>query len=179
MLSPEALAADVEDGSCIKDPVECAQQGVLLVEVLPPQGRVAVAGEDDVVSPFLVVAPVNQVEEQPGILLIELTVPNFVNNQAGRAYQTIENGCFLACPSSGGELISQLGHLNKIGFNAPLTALIAKSLSQMRLAGSGRANECQVPVGIDGRQGWQRFELGCVPALNNGEIKVFKGLGIF
>ena len=43
-------------------------------------GRVFVAGEDDVEVAFFVVPPVNQVEEQPSILLVELTVPNFINN---------------------------------------------------------------------------------------------------
>ena len=68
---------------------------------------------------------------------------------------------------------------NEIGFNAPLTALVTECLCQMGFAGSGRANECQVSVGIDGRQRRKRLEFGCIPALNNREVKVVKGFGIF
>lgn len=46
-----------------------------------PEGRVLVAGEDHIETAFFVVAPVNQVKEQPGILLVKGTVANLVNNQ--------------------------------------------------------------------------------------------------
>ena len=108
MLSPEALAVDVKDGGSVKDPVECAQQGVLLVEVLPPQGRIPVAGEDDVVSPFLVVAPVNQVKEEPGVLLVELTVANLINDETGGPHETGEHGGRFLCPAGCGELVPEL-----------------------------------------------------------------------
>ena len=86
---------------------------------------------------------------------------------------------FLAGPSGGSELVPQLRHLNEIGFNASLTALISKSLRKMCLTGSGWANECQVPVGIDGRQGRQRFQPAGISPLYDREIEVFKGFGIF
>lgn len=43
---------------------------------------VLVAGEDHIEIAFFVVALVNQVKEQPGILLVKGTVANLVNNQA-------------------------------------------------------------------------------------------------
>ena len=46
--------------------------------------RMLVAGEYDIEVAFLIVSPVNQVKEQPGILLVELTVTHLMNNQAGR-----------------------------------------------------------------------------------------------
>ena len=49
----------------------------------------------------------------------------------------------------------------------------------MCLTGSGWANECQVPVGIDGRQGRQRFQPAGISPLYDREIEVFKGFGIF
>ena len=49
----------------------------------------------------------------------------------------------------------------------------------MCLSSSGWANECQVPVGIDGRQGRQRFQPVGIPTFNNREIKVVKGFGAF
>ena len=42
-------------------------------------GRMFVAGEDNVEVAFLVVPSVNQVEEQPGVLLVKLTVTHFIN----------------------------------------------------------------------------------------------------
>ena len=65
---------------------------------------VLVAGEHDVEVAFLVVSPVNQIKEQPGILLVELTVAHLINNRAGRPHQAIENGCFLSGSPGGGEL---------------------------------------------------------------------------
>ena len=111
-----------------------------------------VAGEDDVEVAFLVVPPVDQVKEQQGILFVELAVAHLINNQAGWTHQAVDNGCFLASPSGGSKFVPQLRHLNEIGFNSSLTALVAECLGQMGLAGSGRVNECQVPVGVDGRQ---------------------------
>ena len=91
-LAPEALAVDIEHSGVIKDSVKGAEQRIFLIEVLSPQGRTSVAGEDDIICPFLVVPPVDEVEEQPSVLLVELTVPDLVNidtvlsNQLGRAY---------------------------------------------------------------------------------------------
>ena len=82
-LSPEALAVDVEHGGVIKDTVKGAEKRVLLIEILSPQGRTSVAGEDDIICPFLVVPPVDEVKEQPCVLLVELAVPNLVNNETG------------------------------------------------------------------------------------------------
>ena len=44
-------------------------------------GRVLVAGKYNIEVAFLVVSPVNQVKEQPGILLVELTLTNLVNSK--------------------------------------------------------------------------------------------------
>ena len=81
LLSPEAFALNVEYRCIVKDPVQGTQQGVILIEVGSPVGRVLVTGEYNVEVAFFVVSPVNQIKEQTGILLVELTVANFVNNQ--------------------------------------------------------------------------------------------------
>ena len=65
----------------VKDAVQRTQQGSVFLEILAPEGRVLVAGEDHIETTFFVVAPVNQVKEQPRILLVEGTVANLVNNQ--------------------------------------------------------------------------------------------------
>ena len=100
LLSPEAFTLNVEYRSIVKDPVQ-GQQCVILVEVGSPMVRVLVTGEYNVEVTFFVVSPINQIEEQPGILLVELAVPNFINNQAGRTDEAVEDGCFLTCPSGG------------------------------------------------------------------------------
>lgn len=79
----EALSLETEYHSVIKNPVQGTQKGIILIKVLSPHGGHLVAGKDDVVSAFLVVPAVNQIKEQPGVLLVKLTVSNFINNQAG------------------------------------------------------------------------------------------------
>lgn len=179
-FAPEALAHDVEDRSIIKDTVKGAQEGVFLIEVLSPQGRTPVAGEDDVESALLVVAAVNQVEEKAGVLLVEFAVPDLVNDEAGRTDEAGEHGGRLLRPPGGGELVSKLRRLDEIGLQAVLAAFVAESLSQVRFARSGRANESQVPVGVDGCEGPDALELlqvGEALAPEHTEVEVLKGLG--
>ena len=174
-----ALALDVEHDGIVKYPVQGTQQGIVLVEVGFPLRRVLVAGEDDVAAALFVVPPVNQVEEQPGVLLVELAVAYLINNETGGTNQSIQYGRLFTGPAGGGELVPQLGHLNEIGLDASLTAFIPKCLSQMGLAGSGRANEGQIPAGIDGRQRRQTLQSFDIPSLYHGKVEVFKGLGVF
>lgn len=61
-------------------------------------GRVLVAGEDDIEATFFVVSPVNQVEEQSGILPVELTAAYLINNQARWTHEAVENSGFLSSP---------------------------------------------------------------------------------
>ena len=79
-LSPEAFALNIEYCGIVKDPVQGAQQGGVLIEVCSPVGRMLVASKNNIEVTFFVVPPVNQVKEQPGILFIKFTVTNFVNN---------------------------------------------------------------------------------------------------
>ena len=69
-LSSETFALNVEYRGDVKDPVQGTQQGVVLIEVASPMGRVLVAGKDDIEVTLLVVPPVNEIEEQSGIFLI-------------------------------------------------------------------------------------------------------------
>ena len=79
-LASVALALDIEYNGIVKDPVQSAQQRVILIEVGSPVGRMLVTGKYNVEVTFLVVSPVNQIKEQTGILLVELTVTHFINN---------------------------------------------------------------------------------------------------
>lgn len=85
---PKALAVDVEHRSIIENPVKSTEQRILFIEILSPQGRASVAGEDDIISSLLVVPPVDEIEEQPCILLVELTVSDLINNETGRSNET-------------------------------------------------------------------------------------------
>ena len=80
-FSSEAFTFNVEYCSIVKDPVQGAQQGVILIEVGSPVRRMLVAGKDNVETIFFVVSPDNQVKEQPGILLVEFTLTNLVNSK--------------------------------------------------------------------------------------------------
>ena len=87
-----------------------------------------VAGEDDVAAALLVASPVDQVEIQPGVLLVELAVAHLVNDQTGGPHETIQDRRLFTGLASGGELIPQLGHLNEAGLDTPLAAFVSKSL---------------------------------------------------
>ena len=107
MLATEAFSFNIEYRGIIKDPVQRAQQCIVFVEVAAPLGGVLVAGKHDVEVAFLVVSPVNQIKEQPCILLVELTVAYLINNQAGRAYHSVEDRSLLADASGSSELVPQ------------------------------------------------------------------------
>ena len=81
----EALALNCKDNRIIKDAVKSTQERIVLAEIFLPLCRVAVAGEDHVEIAFLIVPAVNQIKEQPRILLVEFAMANLINNQAGRA----------------------------------------------------------------------------------------------
>lgn len=91
-LPTEAFAAQLEHRSIIKDAVQCAEQGGVLVEILAPQRRIFVAGENHVEVAFLVVAAVSQIKEHTGTFLVELAVPNLINNKTARTHQSVETG---------------------------------------------------------------------------------------
>ena len=152
------------------------------MEVLPPEGRIPVAGEDDVIGTFFVVAPVNQVKEQAGVLLVELTVSNLINNKARGPHEAGEHRSSLLRPAGGCELVPELRCLNEVGFQSMLAALIAECLCQMGLACSGRVDEGQVPVGIHRSQSTNALQLLQINqslAAQQAKVKVFKGFGTF
>jgi hypothetical protein len=82
-FTAEAFSLKLEYGSIIKDPVQSTKQRRIFLKILAPKSGILVAGEDHVVVAFLVVTPVNKVKKQPGVLLVECTVPDFVYNETG------------------------------------------------------------------------------------------------
>lgn len=86
LLSPETFTLNVEYSGIVKDTIQGAEQGIIFIEISSPQRWILVAGKDNVKVAFLVVAAVNQIKEQPGVLLVEFTVAYLINNQAGGSY---------------------------------------------------------------------------------------------
>lgn len=79
-FAAEVFPTDAEDSGVIKDTVQRTQKRIVLVEILPPKRRTLVTRKDKVVCPFFVVAAVHHVEEKARALLVELAMPDLVND---------------------------------------------------------------------------------------------------
>lgn len=93
----EAVSFNCKDSCVVKNPVQCTEQGIILVKVCPPGRRSFVAGKHKIVATFFVVPPVNQVKEQSGIFYIKLTMAYFVNDQTRGSNQTVQDRIGLSC----------------------------------------------------------------------------------
>lgn len=102
------LPAELEKQCIVEDPVQRTQQGVVFIELVPPCSGHGVAGEDHVEASFLVVPAVHKVEEQPGVLGIEDTVPDFIDDQTGRLDQVADHLSFIAEPPGRREHVVEL-----------------------------------------------------------------------
>ena len=152
MLSSEALSQEIEDSSVIEDSVERTQQRVFFMEILTPERGIAVAREDDVVCALLVVASVNHVEEEPGVFFVEVTTPNLINDDTGRPHEIRDCSHRFLHPPSVGELVPQLRRLYEICLQTVFAAFVSERLRQMRLTRSGRTDERDIPMRIDGSE---------------------------
>jgi len=104
-----ALPTQLEQHRIVEDPVQRTQQGVVFIELVPPcSSGHGVAGEDHVEASFLVVPAVHKVEEQPGVLGIEDTVPDFIDDQTGRLDQVADHLSFIAEPPGRREHVVEL-----------------------------------------------------------------------
>ena len=86
-------------------------------------------------------------------------------NKATGTNQSVETGICLAAALGSNKPVSQFRRFNEIGLHSMLATGITKGLRQVRLACSGRAYERQIPVRIDGAEGWQRFQSLYISAL--------------
>lgn len=100
----------------VEDAVQRTQQGSVFLKILMPESWVLFAGEDHIETAFFVVALVNQVEEQSGILLVKGTVANLVNNQTRRAHKTVETRISLSGTSVCRESAPEFRCFNEIVF---------------------------------------------------------------
>ena len=88
-----------------------------------------------------------------------------INNKAAGAHQSIETGIRFAASLGCEESVPQFRGFNEVGFHTVLAAGVTKCLRQMSLARPGRANKCQIPVRVDGAEGWQCLQTFYIPSL--------------
>lgn len=144
-----AGAREVEDHDVVKDPAHRAPEGVVLREAPPPELRLLVAGEDDIEVPIFVVPPVYHVEEQPGVLRVEVAVADLVDDEA-RGLDEGADGPVLAAVFSGlGQDVVQLRHLDEVRLHHPPAAFVAECHREMCLPRTGRPDEGGVPMGVE------------------------------
>src|SRR5574344_12986 len=176
LLASEAFTLNRKHDGIIKDAVKGTQQRVVFTEVLLPLSRVTVAGKNHVVTTLFLVSAVNHIEKESSILLVKLTVPHLINNQAGRTDKRGQQSAFTPCSAGICHAVTQLSHFNEIRFQPMLTAGTAKSLRQVRFACSGFANEGKVFVGVYRRERRETPQFFNISASNSAEIKIVKSL---
>ena len=114
IFSSVAFPTKVKNRCPVKNSIQCAIQGIMVVKVIFPVSRLAVAGEDHTGISGFVIASVNEIEEQPRIGLIESAVPNLIYDQAGRLDQSFHG--FIQLPIHPGTVkaVSELRHFDEI-----------------------------------------------------------------
>lgn len=83
----EARPAHDEDGCPVEDPAGRAEQRPVAREELLPAADVDVGGEDHRIGPLLLVAPVDDVEEQVRAVPVEGAPPDLVYDEAGGPHE--------------------------------------------------------------------------------------------
>ena len=147
-----AGATHHEDGGVVEDAVERAQQRGVAVEELAPLVGAVVACEDGRHGGALLVAVVDDVEEQVGLPLVELAAPHLVDDQA-RGLGDAGDGLVLRAVGDGGlQLGLELAACQYVGLVAPQAALPPVGLGQVRLADARRPDEGDVGPGVEVRQ---------------------------
>ena len=90
-LTPTVIVSfDHVNGCIVKDPVQGAKQRGILAKELAPLVRSLIARKDHQVRTFLVIPAVNDIKEHPGGLNVKHTPANFINNETGRFYQSVD-----------------------------------------------------------------------------------------
>ena len=63
------FASIIKYGSFIKYSVQCTQQGIVLIKCVATLSQIFIVGENDIEIAFLVLAPDNQIKEDPAVFL--------------------------------------------------------------------------------------------------------------
>src|SRR5699024_4902214 len=134
-------------------------------------------GKDHVGVALLLVAAVHHVKEQPGILLVKLTVSHPINSQAGRADKVGQKVALPPGTACGSHTVPQLCHLNKVTPKSMLTAGTHQCLGHIGLARTRPCIRRNVIVSTEGGESEEASQLVNSRSGDSAEIKVVKGLG--
>ena len=84
-----ACTWEIKNDCTIPEPVDCAFDGIILVEQLIPLGKILVGGNDNA-AVLLQAYPVHELEEEQGLGLAEFAITDLVNNQARILRETVD-----------------------------------------------------------------------------------------
>ena len=166
-----------EDRGPVEQPVQGAQQRVVAGEEVAPLVRGRVAGEDERVRPLLLVAAVDDIEEQVGALAVQPAPAHLADDEAGRLHHGVDHRLG---PVLRDRLLQpglELGRLRVVGLVPQLAALVVVGLGEVGLADALWPDERDVLARVQVRQGRQLPERPVVPALYPREVEALEGLG--
>lgn len=153
-----ALSGERHADGLVPKPVDRAFQRVFLVEQVRPFGQVLVAGKDDA-SGLLGADPVDQLEEQQGLVVVEPAVSDLVDDEAGMLGKPVQQPARRPTDQGLVELVLQLVHLDEVRLDLVAAALVPDGHGEVRLAGSRRPDHDHVPLRADEGEALQRTDL--------------------
>lgn len=174
---PVGRALHHEDRGPVEQPVQGAQQRVVAGEEVAPLVRRRVAGEDERVRALLLVAAVDDVEEQVGALAVQPAPAHLVDDEAGGLHHGVDQRLGPVLRDRPLQLGLELGRLQAVGLVPQLAALVAVGLGEAGLADALRPDEGDVLARVRVRQGRELPERPVVPALYPREVEALEGLG--
>ena len=173
-----ARAPHHEHRRLVEQPVEGAEERVVAREELIPPARGDVAREDHRVRPLLLVAPVDDIEEQVGARPVVDASPHLVNDEARRLDERGDDPRGVSPLDGLLEPVPELGRLYVVGLEPPHAALAPVGLREVRLPYAAGPDEGDVAVRVEVGQRRELAQRGRVPALDPGEVEALEGLGL-
>lgn len=173
----EAGALHHEHRRSVEQAVQRAQQRVVAGEELVPVVRGRVAGQYHRVGAVLLVASVDDIEEEARAHLVERASPHLVDYEAGRLHQRGDSARSAAGIGGPPQLVPQLGGLKVVRLAAAQAALPAVGLGQVRLPDAAGPYERQVLARVQVRERRQLAQRRRVPPAYAVEVEAGEGLG--
>ena len=135
---------------CVTEqPVEGAEERVVPSEELVPPARGDVAREDHRVRPLLLVAPVDDVEEQVGARPVVDASAHLVHDGARRLDGRGDDPRRVSPLNGLLEPVPELGRLDVVGLEPPHAALAPVGLREVRLSDAPGPDEGDVAVRVE------------------------------
>ena len=166
---PVAVAPDVDDVAAVKQPVQERGGHDLVVEDLAPALEALVRGEHRRV---VLVAPVDQLEEEDGAAAGDREIADLVHDQECGIGQGLEalvqaSGCLSLL-----EGVDQIGQGAVVDFSAALGGGDGQADGQVGLADAGRAEEDDVLLALNEAELVQRVDLLALDVGLEAEVEV-------